>query len=123
MRILNSVKHCNLPEHCGHRVVPHIVRNPYSSPEQLDSEVLVSAGVEEDSVLRRRGKDDGDVSTRLNRKGLHLDIGRVVREAHAREIFAALSFKNEKIIKLKGDVTLIQVFIMSRSKKWRDQSS
>ena len=72
--------------------------------------MLVSAGVEEDSVLRRRGKDDGDVSTRLNRKGLHLDIGRVVREAHAREIFAALSFENEKIIKLKGDVTLIQVF-------------
>ena len=81
----------HLPEHGGHRVVPHIVRHPDPSPEQLDGEVLVSASVKEDSVLRRRGEDDGDVGVRLHRKGLHLDVGRVVREAHAREVFATLS--------------------------------
>ena len=81
----------HLPEHGGHRVVPHVVRHPDPSPEQLDGEVLVSASVKEDSVLRRRGEDDGDVGVRLHRKGLHLDVGRVVREAHAREVFATLS--------------------------------
>ena len=80
-----------LPEHGRHRVVPNIVRHPDPSPEQLDGEVLVSAGVKENPVLRRRGEDEGNVGARLHRQGLHLDVGRVVREAHAREIFATLS--------------------------------
>ena len=80
-----------LPEHGGNRVIPNIVRHPDPSPEQLDSEVLVPARIEEDSVLRRGGKYDGDVCARLYCQGLHLDVGRVVRKAHAREVFATLS--------------------------------
>ena len=64
------------------------IRKTWKSKKSLQED---SAGVKENSVLGRRGEDDGDVCVRLHCQWLHLDVGRVVREAHAREIFATLS--------------------------------
>ena len=53
--------------------------------------MLPISGVEDDSVLLVRCEGDCDVGLGPDVERLHLDVGRVVQEAQARQIFATLA--------------------------------
>ena len=78
-------------EHCAHWVVPNVIRDSDSPPEQLDSQVLVVADIKQHSVLLLRGKGDGHIRLGLHIERLEFHIGDVVEEAQAGEILATLA--------------------------------
>lgn len=53
--------------------------------------MLSIPGVEEDPVLLFSGEGDGDVGLRSDVERFHLHVGRVVKEAQARQVLAAFA--------------------------------
>lgn len=84
-------------EHCRHGVVSYVVRHPDPPPEELHGQVLVLASVEDDAVLLSRRELDGNIGRRLHVQRLHLDVGRVVNEAQARQVFAPLACNDPQL--------------------------
>ena len=65
-------------EHCAHWVVPNVVRHSNSPSEQLHSQVLVVAHIEQHPVLLLRGKGDRDIGLGLHIERLEFNVGDVV---------------------------------------------
>lgn len=81
-------------EHRRHGIVADVVADAQAAAEDLDGEVLVETLVEDDSLRLVGQQKKGDVGTRLVLQRRQGQVGVLVKETDAAQLFTLLSLKS-----------------------------